>query len=510
MTAPTSHAGTEPRARVLGMETEYGIVGPPHLSCDALSRKVVRADLAVCAKAGFGADVEWDWAQETPLLDMRGHVDERPHELTRLNEVEAAFQRGSTQVRVNGARLYVDHAHPEYATAEVRSPLAAVIADCAGQVVLQRAAAYVRETEGLDVRIVKNNVDGKGSAYGCHENVLVPRAVPWEDLELLLLPFLVTRPAVCGTGRVGLGPASEEPGFQLSQRADYVRQQVALPTTRDRPIVNTRDEPHADPRKWRRLHVIGGDATCSPLMTLIKIGSLVAVTDVVAHSGLPARWRALALADPVAACRTVSRDLTLKTPLELVDGRRLTSLEIQRCYLDTARSMASEDVTYALEAWGQALDELDRDPTTAQVEWSAKLRVMEGIRAARGLNWGSPMLAAVDLKWGDLDGGIAAHLLASGHLPGLTNLPDFADRVEHATWHPPTDTRAYLRGQLVRRFPHAMHGASWHSIVLERNRERMLRIPVLDPFSWTEEQIGPLFAATSDIETVISHLTGAS
>ena len=352
--------------RVMGIETEYGILQPgrPLANPMLLSSHVVAVHAA--AREGARTKARWDYDDEDPLHDARGFHLQRasahpslltddpavpapsgdgPQALPRAAAEEYEDPGAANVILTNGARLYVDHAHPEYSSPEVTNPLDAVRWDRAGERVMLASVRALASTAALpDVALYKNNVDGKGATYGTHENYLVDRAVPFNDLAARLIPFFVTRQVFTGAGRVGLGQRGEEPGFQLSQRADYIEAEVGLETTLRRPIINTRDEPHADPDRWRRLHVIIGDATMLEVATYLRLGttSLVlwlierAVADGGAGGALAAIDR-LALRDPVHAVHLVSHDLTLTTRLELADGRRLTALEIQREYLDAVR-----------------------------------------------------------------------------------------------------------------------------------------------------------------------------
>ena len=269
-----------------------------------------------------------------------------PQALPRATTEEYEDPGAANVILTNGARLYVDHAHPEYSSPEVTNPLDAVRWDRAGERVMLASVRALASTAALpDVALYKNNVDGKGATYGMHENYLVDRAVPFHDLAARLIPFFVTRQVFTGAGRVGLGQRGEEPGFQLSQRADYMEAEIGLETTLRRPIINTRDEPHADPDRWRRLHVIIGDATMLEVATYLRLGTtslvLWLIERAVAEGGAGGALAAidrLTLRDPVHAVHVVSHDLTLTARLELADGRRLTALEVQREYLDAVRA----------------------------------------------------------------------------------------------------------------------------------------------------------------------------
>ncbi len=239
-------------------------------------------------------------------------------------------------ILTNGARLYVDHAHPEYSTPEVTNPRDLVLWDKAGERVMAEAArrAATVPTVGT-IHLYKNNTDNKGASYGAHENYLMRRQTAFSDIVSHLTPFFVTRQVFCGAGRVGRGQDGSQPGFQLSQRADYFEVEVGLETTLKRPIINTRDEPHADADKYRRLHVIIGDANLSEISTYLKVGTTSLVLAMIEAKALSAD---LAIADPVAELKAVSHDPTLAHLIRLRDGRRLTALDLQWAYLERARA----------------------------------------------------------------------------------------------------------------------------------------------------------------------------
>ncbi len=521
--------------RVMGVETEYGVFAPHRPDADTaqLSRTVLDAYAATLAEAGAAEPVRWDYSGES--ADTGGDLN--PSWVARLTEQEQVFYRGNSLVLTNGARLYVDHGHPEHAGPEVTTPLDVVAYDAAGDAMMARAVARIAQRNpdfptgsGDQVLVYKNNVDGKGSAYGTHENYLVERRVPFDDLTEALLPFLVSRVVLCGAGRVGIGARSEHPGFQCSQRADYVETEVGLQTTVRRPIVNTRDEPHADPSRWRRLHVIAGDATSAQGSTLLKTGTTALLLWVLERIGLAGQWAALRLADPVAAVRTISRDPSLRAVVPLADGRRLRALDIQRAYLDVVdRELARnndfrDDADAAQTAlvtglWAQTLDRLDSDLWSAAdtVEWVARHLVLSGLRERAGVGWDDPRLAAADLQWSDVrPRGIAATMTAQGRLRRFVD----EHRVADAETNPPTQTRAWLRGESIRRLRGRVFAASWQSLVLDTGAARLVRLPMPQPEGYGLAEAGAALQAacggtapatpaqTADPTALIAALTG--
>lgn len=532
----------------MGIETEYGILQPgrPTANPMALSSHVVLAYAATGAAAP--SRTRWDYDDEDPLQDARGFRLQRasahPSLLTddpnrpapagpaggaaagrvaehrpRPQHEEFDDPAAANVLLTNGARLYVDHAHPEYSSPEVTGPLDAVRWDKAGERIMLAAARTLTANPALpDVALYKNNVDGKGATYGTHENYLVARAVPFDDLVAGLTPFLVTRQVFAGAGRVGVGQAGQQPGFQLSQRADYIEAEVGLETTLRRPIVNTRDEPHADPAQWRRLHLIIGDATMLEVATFLRLGTTSAVLWLLEHPDREplGALASLALRDPVAEVHAVSHDVSLTHRLELLDGRTMTALEIQRAYLDVVRSAIEasgepvEPQTRAvLDRWGSVLDRLGSDPASCagEVEWLAKLRVLEGLRRRDHLQWDHPRLAAVDLQWSDVrpERGLYHRLLAAGAVERLVSDED----VEAAVTGAPEDTRAYFRGQVLARYGHQVTAASWDSVVFDLpGAPTLRRLPMRDPLRGTRAHVGELLERCTDAGELLAALVG--
>lgn len=375
-------------------------------------------------------------------------------------------------VLANGGRFYVDHAHPEYSSPECTTPFAAMVWDRAGELIAAQAVAQLK-AEGLQVHAYKNNVDGKGATWGAHENYLVSRALPLDLLNSLLATVLVTRQIVVGAGRVGLGERSEQSGFQISQRADYIHTSVGLQTTYARPLLNMRDEPHADGRAWRRIHVISGDANRFDVPILLKVGItnlalwLLETQPQVLHP-------LLLVGDVVAQCHQVSRDLTLKTKLS-ASGGEFSALQIQQKLLDAVKVACVErfggleasqigSAAQVIELWQKVLDGLASDISTVAdcVEWVAKYQLCQGLRWRGRIGWDHPRLAALDIQWGDVDGAIIKRLDAGGRIMRLACAAEVADAVAVA----PPDTRAYLRGWAVANLEHTV-GASWTSILYQ-------------------------------------------
>ena len=468
---------------VLGIETEYGISATraqpgPAPDPITLSEAVVRA-----AASDGGWHTEWNYGDETPLVDARGTVLDRrvasPDLLTDVVEY-------ANVLLGNGARVYVDHAHPEHSGPEVTSAHQAVVYDRAGDTLMQRAAERAGRASGLTVRLHKNNSDGKGHSYGCHENYLVPRSVPFDDIVAGFTGHLVSRLVLTGAGRVGLGARDSRPGFQLGQRPDYFEARVGLETTVNRPLINTRDEPHADRRRYRRLHVITGDANLSETATFVKVGASAIVLAAIADGAQLPR-----LADPVQAFRDFSHDPSLAATAETTTGERISALEVQRRCLDAASAVdwqVIDDQDEVLGEWALLLDDLDADPSRCadRLDWVSKYELLAAMRRRDGLDWSHPKLAAIDLQYADLDParGLFFALERSGRLARRSTDADVA----RAMAQPPSGTRAWLRGRLLARFPESVVAANWDSVTLELPRGHIVNLRLTDPLAHTAAQ----------------------
>jgi proteasome accessory factor A len=491
--------------KVCGIETEYGIHSPgPEQNPIAASSILVNA---------YAADVEqkigWDFEDETPGNDARGFA--REGSLAPMVETHLA-----NTVLINGARFYVDHAHPEYSTPECLTPLECLVYDKAGEEVMRRSmiAAAARLPEVAAPIVYKNNSDGKGNSYGCHENYMMDRAVPFARVIDGVVPHFVSRTIFCGSGKVGVEtPAldADTVHFQISQRAEFFEEIVGLETTLKRPIVNTRDEPHADPKRFRRLHVIVGDANLSEIATLLKVGTTAIVLAMVEDDAGPGRD--LSLADPVRALHQVSADLTLAHPLALSDGSSATALEMQWEIFGAARKYAEE---YSLSAlgdegevgalimshWESILEGLEADPASLadSLDWVAKQQLLLAYQDRHRCGWGDPRLAALALQYHDLrpDRSIYQRL-------GLRRLVTVAE-ADHAVSEPPPGTRAWFRGKCLARWPEAVVTANWDSLVFDIGTDPLRRVPMMDPLKGTAEHTGALLAQSTSPADLLERL----
>ena len=447
------------------------------------------------------------------------HTDEQPDRDARIPEVRPDRPEpvigdagAANTVLTSGARLYVDHAHPEYATPECASARDLVVWDVAGERIMEAAGrrAEAALPPGSTVHLHKNNTDGKGAAYGTHENYLVPREVPFGLLTRHLLPMFVSRVVLTGAGRVG-SDAAPEASFQLSQRADFFEAEVGLETTVRRPLMNTRDEPHADPDRWRRLHVINGDANLCEVATLVKVGAMLLVLRAVAAGAL---GDPIELEDPLRAFRTVSRDTTLRATLPLTDGRRVTALDLQEGLRDAcadlvAREGARPGEELVLGWWTRLLDTARADPAAlgGLVDWATKLAVLEAYRERHGLGPEDARVRMLDLQYHDVrrDRGLHHRLVAAGRVVRLTTDAE----VERAMTVPPEDTRAWFRGRCIARFPDAVVAAGWDSVVLDTGAEALVRLPLDEPGRGTRARVGDLVEEAVDAADLLARLGGA-
>ena len=354
--------------RVFGIETEYGITVDGMADLDVVRESI---EIVRCYTE-HGAHMKWDYALEDPHQDARGF---RAAELLQDTDEAAYYEADAARamsfaeiksdlVLSNGARFYNDHAHPEYSTPECTTLRELVAQDQAGERILCECARRRNGhlPPGCEARLYKNNTDFVGHSYGCHDNYLMQRDVPWEQVVRGVVPFLVTRQIFAGAGKLGVEgeDAAGQPGvFQIAQRSDFFSVLCSIDTMNRRPIVNTRDEPHADPDAYRRFHVIVGDANMSEWATALKIGTTALVLELIEQRRAPQ----IELANAVEATKLISRDESCAWNVELRDGRKISAIEIQRAYLAAAREHCArdEETDWVLREWEGVLDDLERD-----------------------------------------------------------------------------------------------------------------------------------------------------
>lgn len=494
--------------KVSGIETEYGILvrgteSNPVLASSLLINAYVEANSPEAQH-----DVpSWNFDDERPDVDARGFsLESAMPPAVEMHLVNA--------VLTNGARYYVDHAHPEISTPECASAWESLIYDCAGEEIIRQSMAAVNRTlpNGVEMLLYKNNSDGKGNSYGCHENFLVAREVPFGRIVSQITPHFVTRQVFAGAGKVGsemLGVSADQVPFQLSQRADFFEEEVGLETTLKRPIVNTRDEPHCDPQKYRRLHVIVGDANMSQVATFLKVGTTSLILSLIEDDVLGSD---LTLAHPVSAIRQVSYDPTLQQTLLMANGSRMTAMDIQWALLDKSvnyvNSVGYESVggevigQRIINLWEEVLTGLERDPDSVadMVDWIAKKRIVDGMQSRHGLSNGDSRLRAIDLQYHDMR---ADKCLASR--AGLRTLVE-ASQVERAIRHAPDTTRAYFRGQCLERWPDQVVSANWDCLVLDVGRGPLRRVPMMEPLRGTKDLVGQICSESDTLLELLDRL----
>jgi len=496
--------------RVMGTEVEYGISvpGQPGANPMVTSSQIVNA-YGARPELSRNGRARWDYEEESPLRDARGFTYSGA--LYDPSEALADEDLGLANVILtNGARLYVDHAHPEYSTPEVTNPRDAVLWDKAGERVMAEAARRAAKVPGsAPIHLYKNNTDNKGASYGSHENYLMRRQTPFADIVQYLTPFFVTRQIVCGAGRVGTGQDGQTAGFQISQRADFFEVEVGLETTLKRPIINTRDEPHADADKYRRLHVIIGDANLSEISSYLKLGTTALILEMIEAKALSTD---LGISDPVSELKNVSHDPTLTHRVRMRDGRRLTALDIQWAFYERVRLFvdangADEQTEDVMARWESVLDRLSRDPMLCadELDWVAKLRLLEGYREREQLGWANSKLQLVDLQYSDVrpEKGLYHRLVARGSMKTLFTQED----VRHAMTEPPEDTRAYFRGRCLAQYPSEVVAASWDSVIFDVGRESLVRVPMMEPLRGTRAHVGALFDRCVSAKDLLEAIT---
>ncbi len=461
--------------RLLGLETEYGITVEGCTPSDLIRKSIelVRAYDSIAVG-------KWNYRGEDPRRDLRGftadHLERNPDDvifdLPEERNMSAAEEH-SDRVLPNGARLYNDHGHPEYSIPECHSLFDVVAHDKAGERIIRHCARLLEKESGKTIHIYKNNTDYHGASYGCHENYLMERSLPFENLSAGIIPHLISRIVYTGAGKIGVEQDRDEAIFQLSQRADFFSTIASVDTLNNRPIINTRDEPHAISRLYRRLHVIPGDANMSEWVIAMKIGVTALILSMIEDGWQPP----IKIRNPVDTMKRVSRDQSLRWLIPLDDGSTITATEVQRIYLEEAIKRCrdvSDDANWILTEWNRVLEDLDKDIMRAKdrVEWIAKRNLLESFMEAESLSWGDPVMKSLDLAWHSLDEeeGLYYGLEQSGEIRRMVS----EIRINSAMTNAPHDTRAYLRGLFVSRFPNEIFGISWNGVAFEVKGERYL------------------------------------
>jgi proteasome accessory factor A len=356
--------------------------------------------------------------------------------------------------------------------------------------------------------VYRNNSDGKGNSFGYHENYILSRQIPFEHVAAVLLPFLVSRPIFCGAGKVGAENGTDPIPYQISQRADFFECLLNLNTMVNRPIINTRDEPHAHQSHYRRVHVIVGDANMSEVSTFLKVGTTAIIMEMLEHRGpLPH----IELADPVKAIKEVSRDLSVKASLPLHNGQHTSAIAIQRAFLQSAhdffRTRELSPVTKeVLVRWESVLDTLERDPfeLRREVDWVAKHALIRSYIDRKRCSWKDPRVAMMDLQYHDVrpTKGLYYTLERTGQMERLT----LDHEIERARQAAPALTRAFFRGECLKRLPRQVYGMSWTSVLLDSGNSTIKRIPLMDPYRGTQQLTQELFQDITSVDQLLSRL----
>ena len=492
-----------PLPSVMGTEIEYGITvqGDPDFdpisSCVLLVNAYEEVDVA---------KILWDYDQESPLADARGFQVEG--EKYTPNQQENIARN---KTLMNGSRFYVDHAHPEYSTPEVTNVRDVIAYERAGERTMEaaRRAATLLLPPGQTLLIHKNNSDRKGNSYGNHENFLIARRTPFKDIVTHLTPFLVTRQIFCGSGKVGSENRATPCDYQISQRADFFETEVALDTMVKRPIINTRDEPHADREKYRRLHVIVGDSNQCEVSTYLRVGVTAIVLALIEDGAID---RDMSLVDPVRRIREISQDLTCKRVYALDRGARRTAVQVQQEYLEMAlayfSSRAVDPVTKdVLTRWESVLARLAEDPMQLdrEVDWVVKQRLIRGFMERKRVDWQHPQVSMLDLQYHDVrpDKGLYHLIERRGEVDRIVT----PEEVERALKVPPDDTRAYFRGECIRRYPESIFGVNWDSISFEAGDEPVKRILMNEPLKGTRRHVEQLLDDCETAAELVEALT---
>jgi proteasome accessory factor A len=430
---------------------------------------------------------------------LRGQRRLSPDEVARyLFRRVVSWGRSSNVFLENGARLYLDvGSHPEYATPECDRISDVVAHDKAGERILEslvQSAEQRLDEEGIrgEIYLFKNNTDSAGNSYGCHENYLVSRHKDFHRTVEVLLPFLVTRQIFLGAGKLAQTPRGT--AFTLAQRSEHIWEGVSSATTRSRPIINTRDEPHADAERYRRLHVIAGDSNMSEYATFVKVGTVVALLQMIERDVV---FRDLSLENPIRAIREISHDLTCRKKVRLANGRELSALDIQWEYLDRALRFARApgfppEVQLAVERWEHLLTGLEKDPLTLdrEVDWVIKYRLLEQYRERRELAWSDPRLAMLDLSYHDVDRDRGLYYLLERR--GMVDRAVDDDRIARAVLEPPQTTRARLRGAFIRAAKAKRRDFTVDWVHLKLNDQAQRTVLCKDPFRSHDERVDKL------------------
>jgi proteasome accessory factor A len=499
--------------KVVGIEQEYAIAVEKEKDFDP-----VELSFLIVNAYNRHSRTIWDYETESPLMDARGFRREGEETV-----ISSRANYSINNLLKNGARLYVDHAHPEFSTAECLSARDAVAFDRAGELILQMAMKKAAEKLGPGKRILvfKNNSDQQGNSFGTHENYLVdtetytrffpkyPQAPAYA--MKLLVPFLVSRQIVCGAGKVGSENGAGDVDYQISQRADFFETVIGGQTTHTRPIVNTRDEPHADKTRFRRLHVIIGDANMSEYTAYLKVGITQIVLQMMEDDVLDMD---LTLESSVKALVDVSHDTTCKKTIRLENGTRMTPIQIQREFAWRAaeyiqRFPGDAEKKDIVTKWQSVLDALEEDPMQlkSKIDWVIKKWLLERQIEKKGLDWDDARVHRMHIQYHDIrkDKGLFYVLEKEGHAERI--LED-DEEIRRFVTHAPPDTRAYFRSQCLTRFSDHISHANWDVLTFDIGETRDRKVPLLDPLKGTYDLVHQVMETSQTVEDLLKNLEG--
>jgi proteasome accessory factor PafA2 len=512
--------------KLLGIEQEYAIKidGAENLSAFDASCMLVNAYARRLGLRDPQVNILWDYAHETPFQDIRGgHFGKNTGQQI-IGEKENMLINAGLP---NGARLYTDHAHPEYSTPECLSAKDAVACDKAGEIILSEGLKLIGDTlPSTSITLYKNNTDLHGHIYGCHENYLMAADAheaalitnPQKALKALV-PFLVTRQIFTGSGKIGgrKGSQTESP-YQISQRADYMENLFGLETMYARPLINTRQEHHCDQNKFRRLHLILGDANMCEFASFLKIGSTQIILQMIEDDFVKAD---LTLKDPIKAIKQISNQFDCAVELE--DGRKLTAAQIQMELFEYAqkfkqnnRSGGVPDADFILECWSQALDGLAQlkltddliiadDPLqlSQRLDWVLKLWIINRYRQGKGCNWEHPLLNVLDLQYHNIDKkeGIFYRTQAQNFTKRILT-DDEIDRFVHFA---PDNTRAWFRGKCIEKFAKEIYLVNWEVVGFDQG-DIYRMVPLPDPLKGIRKNYQQIFDKSENAHELITLL----
>jgi len=490
--------------KIIGIETEYGILAN---GTEAQYANPMTSSALLINAYLHGKRTEFDFTDETPANDARMSNPTGAPIFPETHLVNSML--------TNGARYYVDHAHPEYASPEVSNARDAVLFDRAGEYILLNSMAEAKKLLSAgEIVVYKNNTDSKGNSYGTHEGYLVSREVEFGDIVNAVTAHFSTRQLYCGAGKIGIeNSSSNSTEFQISQRADFMEEHVGLETTMKRPIVNTRDEPHAEPSKYRRLHVIVGDANMCDFSTYLKVGTtafiLAMLEDQVPYfcDHIPI------LSEPVSSIRQISHDTDMKLLIP-TDRGMMTALNIQEFYLEQSKKYAQqadlsifggETALDILDSWEECLNQLENEPDSlfGKVDWITKKKIIDGYISRDGLESSSTKLAAIDVQYHDIrPEKLFGKMRSRGEITSLVS----DDEVKLAANNPPRDTRAYFRGRVLSKFADQIHSANWDSVTFDIGDATLKRVPTSEPSKGTIDHVEELIENCDNAAELVERL----